>query len=77
MDKPNPGRKIDLANLQNLFNIGVKQIWRIDVFQLITTRLDGCRLVSGVDRQGGGDFKLVHDSIKPPVWSRRFVVKFA
>ncbi len=27
--------------------------------------------------QGGGvDFKLVHDSIKPPVWSRRFVAKF-
>ncbi len=27
--------------------------------------------------QGGGwDLKLVHGSIKPPVWSRRFVAKF-
>ncbi len=25
---------------------------------------------------GGGDFKLVRDSIKPLVWSRRFVAKF-
>ncbi len=25
---------------------------------------------------GGGGFKLVHDSIKPQVWSRRFVTKF-
>ncbi len=27
-------------------------------------------------RSQGGDFKRVHDSIKPPVWSRRFVAKF-
>ncbi len=25
---------------------------------------------------GGGGFKRVHDSIKPQVWSRRFVAKF-
>ncbi len=30
---------------------------------------------SGVARVGRGDFKLMHDSIKPPVWSRRFVAK--
>ncbi len=33
------------------------------------------RQVSGVAR-GGGNFKRVHDSIKPAVWSRRFVAKF-
>ncbi len=31
---------------------------------------------SGVAMGGRGDFKLVHDSIKTPVWSRRFVAKF-
>ncbi len=30
---------------------------------------------SGVAR--GREFKRVHDSIKPPVWSRRLVAKFA
>ncbi len=30
----------------------------------------------GVAGRGGGGFKRVHDSIKPPVWSRRFVAKF-
>ncbi len=31
---------------------------------------------SGVARMGEGNFKLLHDSIKQPVWSRRFVAKF-
>ncbi len=31
---------------------------------------------SGALPEGGGDFKRVYDSIKPPVWSRRFVSKF-
>ncbi len=31
---------------------------------------------SGIASGGGGDFKLVHDSIKSPVWSRRFVARF-
>ncbi len=30
----------------------------------------------GVARVGGGDFKLVHDSTNPPVYCRRFVLKF-
>ncbi len=32
--------------------------------------------LSRVARGGGGGFKLVHDSIMPPVWSCCFVAKF-
>ncbi len=40
--------------------------------QLAAQRVSQCRC----QERGGGNFKLVHDSIKPPVWSRRFVAKF-
>ncbi len=29
-----------------------------------------------VARKGGGTLSYSHDSVKPPVWSRRFVAKF-
>ncbi len=38
--------------------------------------MNGPHLDSGVARGGEGDFKRVHDSIEPPVWSRRSIAKF-